>query len=94
MSMFQAAMSIECSIRRQFHRPGGYQITAEIVITYKVNDEGKLVALHTYWERDRAAATAHPVWGSASDHRQPRHTVSSRSMSAASSSGDSANSRR
>ena len=48
-------------VDRCFHRPGGYQITAEIVITYKVNDEGKLVALHTYWERDRAAATAHPV---------------------------------
>ena len=34
------------------------------------------------------------IYGSASDRRQPRHTVSSRSMSAASSSGDSANSRR
>lgn len=73
---------------------GGYQITAEIVITDKVNDEGKLVALRAYWARDRAAATARPVDGSASDHRQPRHTVSTRSMSAASSSGGSANSRR
>ena len=31
----------------------GYQITAEGVFTYKVNDEGKLVALRAYWEVDR-----------------------------------------
>ena len=36
----------------------GYQITAEIVITYNVDDEGKLVALRAYWAVDRAAATA------------------------------------
>jgi steroid Delta-isomerase len=40
---------------------GGHQITAEGVFTYKVNDEGKLVALRAYWEMDRAAATARPV---------------------------------
>jgi hypothetical protein len=40
----------------------GYQITAEIVITYNVDDEGKLVALRAYWEMDRAAATARPVY--------------------------------
>ena len=44
------------------------------------------------WTAPRHGVT--PVYGSASDRRQPRHRVSSRSMSAASSSGDSANSRR
>jgi steroid Delta-isomerase len=40
---------------------GGYQVTAEGVFTYKVNDAGKMVALRAYWEMDRAAATARPV---------------------------------
>ena len=40
---------------------GGYQITTEGVFTYKVNDEGKLVALRAYWEMDKAVATARPV---------------------------------
>jgi steroid Delta-isomerase len=40
---------------------GGYQVTAEGVFTYKVNDEGKLVALRGYWELDRAAKTARKV---------------------------------
>jgi steroid Delta-isomerase len=40
---------------------GGHQITAEGVFTYKVNDEGKLVALRAYWEVDRATATARKV---------------------------------
>lgn len=40
---------------------GGYQITAEGVFTYKVNDEGKLVALRAYWETDRAMGTARKV---------------------------------
>jgi steroid delta-isomerase len=40
---------------------GGHQITAEGVFTYKVNDEGKLVALRAFWEMDRAMATARPV---------------------------------
>jgi steroid delta-isomerase len=39
----------------------GHQITAEGVFTYRVNDEGKLVALRAYWEPERAAATARPV---------------------------------
>jgi hypothetical protein len=37
---------------------GGYQVTAEGVFTYKVNDEGELVALRGYWELDRTAKTA------------------------------------
>jgi ketosteroid isomerase-like protein len=40
---------------------GGHQITADGVFTYKVNDEGKMVALRAFWEMDRAAATARPV---------------------------------
>jgi steroid delta-isomerase len=40
---------------------GGHQITAEGVFTYKVDDEGKLVALRAFWEMERAAATARPV---------------------------------
>ncbi|MCG5431364.1 nuclear transport factor 2 family protein [Mycobacterium sp. MYCO198283] len=39
----------------------GLQVTCEGVFTYRVNDEGKLVALRAYWELDRAAATAKPV---------------------------------
>jgi steroid Delta-isomerase len=40
---------------------GGHQITAEGVFTYRVNEEGKLVALRAYWELDRATATARKV---------------------------------
>jgi steroid Delta-isomerase len=40
---------------------GGYQVTAEGVFTYRVNDEGQLVALRAYWEMDRTAATAREV---------------------------------
>ena len=40
---------------------GGYQVITEGVFTYRVNDEGKLVALRAYWEIDRAVATARPV---------------------------------
>jgi steroid Delta-isomerase len=40
---------------------GGHQITAEGVFTYKVNDEGKMVALRAFWETERAAATVRRV---------------------------------
>jgi steroid Delta-isomerase len=40
---------------------GGHQMTTEGVFTYKVNDEGKLVALRAYWEMDRTAASARPI---------------------------------
>jgi ketosteroid isomerase-like protein len=40
---------------------GGHQITTEGVFTYKVNDEGKMIALRAYWEMDKAVATARPV---------------------------------
>lgn len=39
----------------------GYRVVAEGVFTYKVNDEGKIVALRAYWELDRAAASATPI---------------------------------
>jgi steroid Delta-isomerase len=37
---------------------GGYRVIAEGVFTYKVNDEGRMVALRAYWELDQAAASA------------------------------------
>lgn len=40
---------------------GGYQITTEGVFTYRVNAEGKIVALRGFWEPERAAATARKV---------------------------------
>jgi ketosteroid isomerase-like protein len=39
----------------------GYRVTAEGVFTYRVNDDGKIVALRAYWELDRATASATPV---------------------------------
>jgi steroid Delta-isomerase len=36
----------------------GYQVIADGVFTYRVNDEGKIVALRAYWELDRATASA------------------------------------
>jgi steroid Delta-isomerase len=39
----------------------GYQVRTEGVFTYRVNDEGKLVALRAYWEVDRVAKTARKV---------------------------------
>ncbi len=37
---------------------GGYRVIAEGVFTYRVNTEGKIVALRAYWELDKAAASA------------------------------------
>jgi steroid delta-isomerase len=42
-------------------KAAGYEVTAEGVFTYRVNDEGKIVALRAYWELDRATATARKV---------------------------------
>lgn len=39
-------------------RSHGYEVVAEGVFTYRVNDEGKIVALRAYWELEKAAATA------------------------------------
>jgi steroid delta-isomerase len=39
-------------------KAAGYQVVAEGVFTYRVNDEGKITALRAYWELDRATASA------------------------------------
>ena len=39
----------------------GLRVIAEGVFTYRVNDEGKIVALRAYWEMDRATASATPA---------------------------------
>ncbi|HEY7051146.1 MAG TPA: nuclear transport factor 2 family protein [Mycobacterium sp.] len=39
----------------------GYEVVAEGVFTYKVDNEGKLVALRAYWELDRATKSARKV---------------------------------
>jgi len=39
----------------------GHQVTADGVFTYRVDGDGRLVALRAYWEMDRAAKTARPV---------------------------------
>jgi steroid Delta-isomerase len=42
-------------------RAAGYEVTAEGVFTYRVNDDGKIVALRAYWELDRATASARKI---------------------------------
>jgi ketosteroid isomerase-like protein len=39
----------------------GYRVVAEGVFTYRVDDEGKIIALRAYWELDSATASATPV---------------------------------
>lgn len=39
----------------------GHQITTDGVFTYRVNEEGKLVALRAFWEVERAAKTARKI---------------------------------
>ena len=39
-------------------RAAGYEVIAEGVFTYRVNDEGKIAALRAYWELDKATASA------------------------------------
>ncbi|BBZ77911.1 hypothetical protein MANY_32480 [Mycolicibacterium anyangense] len=39
----------------------GYRVVAEGVFTYRVNDDGKIVALRAYWELDAATASARPI---------------------------------
>ncbi|MFR9750714.1 nuclear transport factor 2 family protein [Nocardia sp. 004] len=40
---------------------GGHRVDADGVFTYRVDDDGKIVALRAFWEIDRAMATARPV---------------------------------
>jgi steroid Delta-isomerase len=42
-------------------KAAGYEVTAEGVFTYRVNDEGKIIALRAYWELDRATASARKI---------------------------------
>ena len=42
-------------------RAAGYEVTAEGVFTYRVNDEGKIAALRAYWELDKATASARKI---------------------------------
>ena len=39
-------------------KAAGYEVIAEGVFTYRVNDEGKIVALRAFWELDRATESA------------------------------------
>jgi steroid Delta-isomerase len=39
----------------------GHQITAEGVFTYKVDAEGKMLALRAFWEVDQATASARKI---------------------------------
>jgi len=39
-------------------KAAGYEVIAEGVFTYRVNDDGKIVALRAFWELDRATASA------------------------------------
>ncbi len=40
---------------------GGHQITTDGVFTYRVDDDGRLVALRAYWELERAAASTRKI---------------------------------
>ena len=42
-------------------KAAGYEVNAEGVFTYRVNDEGKIVALRAFWEVDRATASARKI---------------------------------
>ncbi|VEG38612.1 ketosteroid isomerase-like protein [Mycolicibacterium flavescens] len=48
----------EANVGRIVIQSAGYEVTAEGVFTYRVDDAGKLVALRAYWELDRATASA------------------------------------
>jgi steroid Delta-isomerase len=39
----------------------GFEVTAEGVFTYRVDAEGKMLALRAYWEVDRATASARKI---------------------------------
>jgi steroid delta-isomerase len=39
----------------------GYRVVAEGVFTYRVNAEGKMIALRAFWELDNATASARPI---------------------------------
>jgi steroid delta-isomerase len=51
----------EANIGNIVIKAAGYRVVAEGVFTYRVNDEGKIVALRAYWEPDRATASARKI---------------------------------
>jgi steroid delta-isomerase len=42
-------------------RSSGFEVVAEGVFTYRVNDEGQIIALRAYWELDAATKSARKV---------------------------------
>ncbi len=42
-------------------RSSGYEVVAEGVFTYRVDDDGKIVALRAYWELDAATRSARKI---------------------------------
>lgn len=42
-------------------RTSGYEVTAEGVFTYRVDDDGKMIALRAYWELESATASARKI---------------------------------
>jgi hypothetical protein len=51
----------EANIGHIVIRAAGYEVKAEGIFTYRVNDEGKIVALRAFWELDRATASARKI---------------------------------
>jgi steroid delta-isomerase len=51
----------EANIGNIVIKAAGYEVIADGVFTYRVNDEGKIVALRAYWELDRATASARKI---------------------------------
>jgi len=48
----------EANIGNIVIRSSGYEVVAEGVFTYRVNDEGQIVALRAFWELDAATKSA------------------------------------
>lgn len=38
--------------------PGGYRVDTDLVMLYRVNEQGKVQSLRAFWETERAMATA------------------------------------
>jgi hypothetical protein len=51
----------EANIGHIVIRARGYEVIAEGVFTYRVNDEGMIVALRAYWEVDKATKSARKI---------------------------------
>jgi steroid Delta-isomerase len=51
----------EANIGHIVIKSAGYAVKAEGIFTYRVNDEGKIVALRAFWELDRATASARKI---------------------------------